>query len=99
LDGSCYILFENLLVPKSVRDFFKADIYIFIVRFDVEAWFECLVASKAAINDLNFVRNLKIYENEDLNIHRVRIVPSLPTTPAYPLGKMPIKAHKIEHIK
>ncbi|XP_050532291.1 uncharacterized protein LOC126900540 [Daktulosphaira vitifoliae] len=40
------------------------NICIFIIRFYLKAWFNCTEPSKAPNNDLNFIKELKLYEKE-----------------------------------
>lgn len=45
---------------ESIRD-----ICIFIIKFYLKAWFECPLPTKAPVQDLNLINNLKAYEKTD----------------------------------
>lgn len=46
------------------------DICVFIVRLYIKVWFECVSAINAPYNDLQFLRDLKLYENIDRSISK-----------------------------
>jgi len=49
------------------------DICVFIVRFYLKAWFSCTLPARAPVNDLNFIKCLKLYENEHSKISKAAL--------------------------
>lgn len=49
------------------------DVCVFIIKFYIKAWFECPTAYKAPNLDLNFIKQLKAYENVDKVISAVAL--------------------------
>jgi len=66
-------LFRNEYKISSAEKNSLRDICIFIIRFYVQAWFECPLPYKAPCQDLNFIKSLKSYENIDLDISKTII--------------------------
>ena len=59
-----FLLREQYSIPPEEEDAL-ADVCIFIIKFYVRAWFNCPNASEACGNDLNFLQNLSLYEDND----------------------------------
>jgi len=66
-------IFRNQYSLSSSEKYAIRDICVFIVRFYLKAWFSCTAAARAPANDLNFIKCLKLYENEHAKISKAAI--------------------------
>lgn len=67
-----YIFRNQYALSASEKNSIR-DISVFIIRFYLKAWFSCTIPSKALANDLNFIKNLKLYENKNSTLSKAAI--------------------------
>lgn len=66
-------LFRKKHTISSAERNSLCDIYIFVIRFYVQAWFHCPLPHKAPCQDLNFMRNLKFFKKIDPDTSKAAI--------------------------
>jgi hypothetical protein len=67
-----YIFRNQYSLSTSEKNAIR-DICVFIVRFYLKVWFSCMAPARVPANNLNFIKCLKLYDNEHSKISKVTI--------------------------
>ncbi|KAL4126010.1 hypothetical protein QTP88_010242 [Uroleucon formosanum] len=76
LNGACILIEQKTRSQYNISDLTKkaiGEICVFIIKFYVKAWFTCPLPNKSPNQNLQFIKDMKLYEVFDREISRVSI--------------------------